>query len=321
MRNSGPKAFWLSFAITMAVLIPLIGVVGALGMWQNRNMQPAQQQEQEIPVQKAGAQHVMNLLVVITGQEPGFVLIRLDAPKARVSVAALPSQTVLLQEGGKITLAQCYANAGPARAAEVLKQTLGIRINHYVALTPQSLTLAMSEVGTARVNLTSLMTEEERKAAGFSGPVQEFGPGTALEFLQGQQIAGHRLAVLRGAVWEAFIRQNLDLLPNAVPQGLRRVSSSLLTDLSALDLYTLADTLEFLADREGMVEHSTVPGHWNQVDSCFELGQDAVEWAAQQFGAAGRGSLPTVVQDPWNPEKEPEPTPTPNPPAAVAGGL
>lgn len=321
MRNNSPKAFWLSFGITMAVLLPLIGVVGALGMWQTRSAQPAQQEEQQIPVQNPGSQHVMNLLAVVAGQEPGFVLIRLDAPRGRVSVAALPGQTVLTQGTDSVTLAQCYADAGPARAADLLKQTLGIQIDRYLALTPQSLAKAMNEVGTARVNLTSLLTEEERMAAGLSGPVQEFGPGTALEFLAAQKLPGHRLAALRGAVWEAFIRQNLDLLPNAVPQGLRRVSSTLLTDLSALDLYTLADTLEFLADREGVVEHSTLPGHWNPKEQRFELVEDSAAWAEQQFGGKMQGNLPAAVRDPWNPEKLPEAAPTPNPPSAMAGGL
>ncbi len=320
MRNSGPKAFWLSFCITMAVLLPLIGVVGILGAWQAHSTAPAQQEQCDVPVQKPGTEHILNLLTVVAGQEPGFVLIRLDAPRGRVTVAALPGQTLLSQDN--VTLAQCYAEAGPARAAALLKESLGIQVDRYLALTPQSLAQAMNAVGTARVNLTSLLTEAERTAAGLSGPVQEFVPGTALEFVADQQLPGHRLAALRGAVWEAFIRQNLDLLPTAVPQGLRQVSSSLLTDFSALDLYTLADTLEFLADREGVVEQTILPGSWNEASGQFELTKDAGAWAAQQFGGAVPSHLPAKVQDPWNPDDTPAvPAPTPQPPTAVAGGL
>ena len=69
----------------------------------------------------------------------------------------------------------------------------------------------------------------------------------------------HRAAA-RGAVWDAFFRQNLDLLPGALPQALRSVSASLLTDLTALDLDTLDRTLEFLANNEAQIETQVLPG-------------------------------------------------------------
>ena len=69
----------------------------------------------------------------------------------------------------------------------------------------------------------------------------------------------HRAAA-RGAVWDAFFRQNFDLLPGALPQALRSVSASLLTDLTALDLDTLDRTLEFLANNEAQIETQVLPG-------------------------------------------------------------
>jgi len=57
-----------------------------------------------------------------------------------------------------------------------------------------------------------------------------------------------------------FFRQNLDLLPGALPQALRSVSASLLTDLTALDLDTLDRTLEFLANNEAQIETQVLPG-------------------------------------------------------------
>ena len=98
-------------------------------------------------------------------------------------------------------------------------------------------------------------------------------PGFVLAYLNASQNCVHLLAVpaglqvtfadeaaARGAVWDAFFRQNLDLLPGALPQALRSVSASLLTDLTALDLDTLDRTLEFLANNEAQIETQVLPG-------------------------------------------------------------
>ena len=124
-----------------------------------------------------------------------------------------------------------------------------------------------------------------------------------------------RRAALRGTVWEAFLRQNLEQLPRQVPEGLRLVSSSLLTSLTAVDLYTLADTLEFLANREGITETARLPGRWDGITARYELQADAPVWAAQKFGGTVVPVQPTL-----QPTATPVPSPTPRPPAQ-AGGL
>ena len=56
----------------------------------------------------------------------------------------------------------------------------------------------------------------------------------------------------------------LELLPTTLPQGLREVSSSLLTSLTAVDLATLERTLEFLATSAEPVDITAdaLPGTW-----------------------------------------------------------
>lgn len=58
-------------------------------------------------------------------------------------------------------------------------------------------------------------------------------------------------------------RQELELLPAALPDALRAHSSSLLTDLTAQDLLILDDTLEFLADRSAAIHTEALPGGWD----------------------------------------------------------
>ena len=66
-------------------------------------------------------------------------------------------------------------------------------------------------------------------------------------------------------MWDAFFRQALELLPTTLPQGLREVSSSLLTSLTAVDLATLERTLEFLATSAEPVDITAdaLSGDWS----------------------------------------------------------
>ena len=77
-------------------------------------------------------------------------------------------------------------------------------------------------------------------------------------------LSPRRSAAARAAVWDAFFRQALELLPTTLPQGLREVSSSLLTSLTAVDLAALERTLEFLATSAEPVDITAdaLPGDW-----------------------------------------------------------
>ena len=118
--------------------------------------------------------------------------------------------------------------------------------------------------GPVRVGFSGAMTAGELARYGRDSRVQGLSAAEAHGFLTGMDAdavvpQAHRAAA-RGAVWDAFFRQNLDLLPGALPQALRSVSASLLTDLTALDLDTLDRTLEFLANNEAQIETQVLPG-------------------------------------------------------------
>ena len=110
-----------------------------------------------------------------------------------------------------------------------------------------------------------------------------------------------RSAAARAAVWDAFFRQALELLPTTLPQGLREVSSSLLTSLTAVDLATLERTLEFLATSAEPVDITAdaLPGDWSgghytvsdasraAVQSFFNLSPAAAQSASGSFACEG----------------------------------
>lgn len=319
MRTTGPRAFWLAFFITLGVVVPLLGSFALTAVWQKQDAAPAQQPQSGVPIRTPGPRHCGTALVAVAGQRPAFVLLRLDARENAVTLQAVPGESVLQGQSGPVLLAESYAAAGPARACALLSETLGIPIDRYLALTPDTLAAALEGAGSVRLNLTGLLSEAEQAALGLAGPVQEYDPAAAAAFLAGQDAAlpPDRAGSLRAGLWEAYLRQNLERLPAALPDGLRGVSGRLLTDLSAEDLYTLAQTLDFLAGAgqaqrtdtgdalpgEGdpaqgglRITAGVLPGHWDERAGRYEFTEETVALAAQLFGAAGEAE----------PEAEPE---------------
>ena len=90
-----------------------------------------------------------------------------------------------------------------------------------------------------------------------------------------QNVSAHSDAAARAAVWDAFFRQELELLPATLPDALRTHSPSLLTDLTAQDLLILEDTLEFLADRTASVHAGALPGDWDADAGRYTLTEDS----------------------------------------------
>lgn len=315
MRRSGPRAFWLSFFITLGVVLPLMGSFALYAVWQKEDAAPVQQPQSGVPVRTPWPEHAGSILVTVAGEVPAFVLLRLDAVQGRVAVEALPGQSVLLGPSGPVLLADSYAAAGPARAAALLGETLGITVDKYLALTPEALIRALEGAGSVRLNLTGLLTEEEQTGLSLAGPVQEYTPETAADFLAGMdaRLPPDRAAALRAALWEAYLRQNLEQLPAALPDGLRAVSSRLLTDLDATDLYRLGQTLNFLANRQAgtatalpgalpdedaaaredalRVSSGVLPGDWRPRTGRYEFSEEAAVLAAELFGSGSADDL------------------------------
>ena len=128
--------------------------------------------------------------------------------------------------------------------------------------------------------------EEELARYGRSRAVQGISTGDAHEFLcqlqADEAFSPVRTAAARAAVWDAFFRQDLDLLPTTLPDALRASSSALLTDLTALDYDALERTLEFLANNSAAVAAQALPGQWDAASGTYTV-TDASRAAMQTF--------------------------------------
>ena len=139
---------------------------------------------------------------------------------------------------------------------------------------------------TGNAEIAIVLTEDELARYGRSRAVQGISAGDAHAFLCQLQadtaLSPQRTAAARAAAWDAFFRQNAELLPTTLPDALRGVSSLLLTDLTALDYDALGRTLEFLANNGAAVEAQALPGRWDAASGTYTV-TDASRAAVQTF--------------------------------------
>lgn len=287
MRSGGWKPFWAALFASLLVLVPLVGGTVLLSRQQLRTqLRQAARSESGVPIQLPRTTDQLTVLLCVSGEQPGFVLAYLNASQNCVHLLSVPAVlTVPFAE--ETSLARCYAAAGPARCREALAQVLALpEGTRYLAFSPDVLERIASRYGPVRVGFTGALTEEELARYGRSRAVQGISAGDAHEFLcqlqADEAFSPVRTAAARAAVWDAFLRQDLDLLPATLPDALRASSSALLTDLTALDYDALERTLEFLANNSAAVAAQALPGQWNAASGTYTV-TDVSRAAMQTF--------------------------------------
>ena len=265
-KHRGWNPFWAALGAALLVLLPLVGGTVLFSRQQLRSqLRQAAKSQRGVAMQLPKESDRLTVLVCTAGERPGFVLAYLNASQNCVHLLAIPAGLQVSFADGEAALADCYAAAGPARCRQALAGCLPLpEDTRYLALSAAVLERVTARYGPVRVGFSGAMTAGELARYGRDSKVQGLSAAEAHSFLTTLDAdalvpQAHRAAA-RGAVWDAFFRQNLDLLPAALPQALRSVSASLLTDLTALDLDTLERTLEFLANNEARIETQTLPG-------------------------------------------------------------
>lgn len=286
-KNTGWHPFWAAFCAALLVLLPLVGGT-VLFTRQNlrRQLQTAEPQS-GVAVRLPKAANQLTVLVCTPQADavPGFALLYLNASQNCIHVLTLPAETSIAFGGGDSTLAEAYAAAGPARCREALLEPLALpEETRYLALSASVLSTVADRYGMLRVGFSGALTADDLAACGATGAVQGLSVRDAQTFLSSLpgSIPPQRKAAARAAVWDAFFRQNLELLPAALPASLRAYSSALLTDLSAQDLLLLEETLEFLANNAAPVSSGALPGEWDAAAGRYAL-TDASRAAMQSF--------------------------------------
>ena len=288
MRSGGWKPFWAALFASLLVLVPLVGGTVLLSRQQLRiQLRQAARSESGVPIQLPRTTDQLTVLLCVSGEQPGFVLAYLNASQNCVHLLSVPAVLTVPFAEEETSLARCYAAAGPARCREALAQVLALpEGTRYLAFSPDVLERIASRYGPVRVGFTGALTEEELARYGRSRAVQGISAGDAHEFLcqlqADEAFSPVRTAAARAAVWDAFLRQDLDLLPATLPDALRASSTALLTDFAAQDYTLLGTVLEFLANNSALPHAEALPGAWDAKAGTYTV-TDASRAAVQTF--------------------------------------
>lgn len=263
--------FFQSLLLTLLIVLPMMGGVVYFAARRGERQAAEAAAAGATLAEPAGARSTHRLLLAVQGEEPAFLLLRLDGPAQQALFCALPGEMQLQAPAGTTTLAACYLTAGPARAAKLLGDTLGIAPDAYLAATAAGFADLWGDGPAIRFDTAAVLEEAVRAELGYGqDSLAELDAAAAPEFLQAAARAGlppPALAQARAAVWAAYFRQgqpNLAALPDAV----RAASARLLTDLTAQDLARLEETLTWLSGAAGFtadyMEAGTEPaaGGW-----------------------------------------------------------
>ena len=223
------------------------------------------------------SRYMGSLLLAVQKEEPEFILLRMDAPAATLTLCGLPGNMQLAAPSGTTTLAAAYLAAGPARAAQLLGDTLGTAPQHYLAATPSCYASFWEQGTTVRLDMAALQ-EDTDPHQNFVAEIEAATAETALRDLgAGQTDAG--AARLLAAYTAALFRQNPQQLA-ALPGQARQASARILTDLQAQDWNTLESVFNYFSTVPALVVETALPSFTSRPEgelALTENGQQTVQ--------------------------------------------
>ena len=226
MKEKGWRPFWAALLAALLVLLPLVGGTVLLTRRSLRT-RLASRPQSGVAIRQPKEENRLSLLVCIAPTEttaPGFLLLYLNASQNCIHALALPGELTVPFGADETALSDCYRAAGPARCREALLSALSLpEDTHYLALAPSVLQAIADRYGMLRVGFSGALTAEELVVTGCSSNVQAISAREAEELLNGMEdtVPPAHKAAARAAVWDAFFRQELELLPAALPDALR----------------------------------------------------------------------------------------------------
>lgn len=269
MRSKGWTPFWAALGAALLLFLPLAGGTVLLSHQQARQrVRQAAESQSGVAVKLPRADDRLTALVCIAEETPAFVLVYCNADQNCIRLLAVPGELCVSFGEEPVPLTRCYTAAGPARCREALAGLFDLpEDTRYLALSSATLEPVTQGFEPLRVGFSGALQAQEMEQAGLSAEIRQLSASAAHRLLQslGEEagLSPAACGAARAAVWDAFFRQNLELLPSRLPAALRGVSSSLLTDFTAQEYLKLEETLEFLANNGAPVWSGVLPGDWD----------------------------------------------------------
>ena len=203
--RSGWKPFWAALGAALLVLLPLVGGTVLLTRHAARARLQTAESQSGVPIALPKDTDRMTLLVCIADEPPGFVLLYLNAVQNCLDLLTLPAETCVAFGGQDVTLARCYAAAGPARCREALRTPLSLpEDTRYLALSPALLRTLTGRYGSFRVGFSGALTPAEQALCGRTNAIEGLSAAEAEAFLSACRRPSRRNTGRRRAPWSGM---------------------------------------------------------------------------------------------------------------------
>lgn len=290
MHKGGWRPFWAALGAALLVLLPLVGgtVLLTRRMLHTQLLAQTAEPQQGVPITLPKEDDRMTVLLCTAGEQPGFLLLYLNAPQNVCGLLGRAGGADRALRGWGSVPHPLLRGGGPGRGAAkpCWKRWPCRRIPFIWLFPPPCWKSWRPATGPCGWGSPGHSPPKSWPPSARPGNVQTLSAGEASAFLTGLDEAGrippaHRAAA-RAAVWDAFFRQDLELLPASLPDALRAQSSALLTDFTAQDYARLGEILEFLANRAAPIRADALPGAWDRASGTYSV-TEASRAAVQTF--------------------------------------
>lgn len=138
-----------------------------------------------VAVRMPKTENQLTLLVCTAGEQPGFVLLYLNASQNCIRLAALPAETAIPFGQGEATRpVLCRGRPSPLPGS-LIGASGSARDHRYLALSPSVLAAIADRYGMLRVGFSGALTADELAQCGLSGGVQALSAREAQSLFSG----------------------------------------------------------------------------------------------------------------------------------------
>ncbi len=288
------KIFWITFAATMALFVPIYLVVYTLKGAQANSVVPqtVTQQQSGVLITNPTPDDTKNILLMSgesgAAQAQSYALIQFDAVNNTIAVTSMPPETIVLSNGSGIMLKDAVSAAGPSQGAKALSSTLGIDIKDYIFASPQLLWQEAQIFGNISLLLANYVQESVLEEMGFVNVTSKRYTLTPLLFTQllsNNEIESNNIHEIRSLGYSAFLAAGHGDLSDIITTLIKDNSKNMATNINANKIFEYERTLEFIDKQQPTYIAQALPGTWSQDKTRFELNEETLQFMRDNFGA------------------------------------
>ncbi len=262
MHKKNLRYFFLTLIMALLIILPTVALIGAYSITRVRTVaEPVE----NVPITKPTEEDDRNILLVTTGENNSFMLLKFDAFGRSVVSLALP-ENMLVNETD--TADSLLEKGGPAMVTTELERLFDLTIDYYSMLTHQELLLLTQNFVPA--SLTEDIADRLSLPEDY-----EVTPLTAVQLIE--QAEEKDVQLVRSICYSLLLEANMEIMQAEIPAAFKDISATINSNIAAEELYRLAKIFSLLPYEKVNYYAATLSGE--QADNGIAISESDIEKA------------------------------------------